>query len=123
MSKTIKKEKMVKNSNQSQQLPFDVQNNIKLLEKQIGSDNESLMEWVKKQPNFKGVIPFKFTPIVENQKQYDSYNFEIDDNIYYIQERKLKEIPLVNLEITTDKDCNINSLTMIITKKGKPYIL
>ena len=121
MNKTIKREEMVKKSNQSQQLPFDVQNNIKLLKKQLGSDNESLMEWVKKQPNFKGVIPFKFTPIVENQKQYDSYNFEIDDDIYYIQERKLKEIPLVNLEITTDKDCNINSLTMIMTKNGKPY--
>lgn len=123
MSKSeIKNRGLVNNSNQPQnQKPFDVQNNIKFLENTFGYyGRESLIDWVKEQPNFKGIIPLHFTPIVENQKQFDSFNFEVSDS-GIVSFDDVKNIPVQLVEITTDKDCNITSVTMIITKNGKPY--
>lgn len=104
----------------SQQLPFDILNNDKLINSLIGYD-DNLMEWVKKQPNFKGIIPFYFTPITENQKQYDLFNFEFSNSDNFVQSSKIKGIPLQNVEIITDGDCNITSITLIFIKNGIPY--
>ena len=120
MNNLKKKENLENNSSQLQQIPFDVMNNKKLLINKIG-DNDNLINWVKKQPNFKGVIPFYFTPIVENQKQYDLYNFEVSNSQNFVSERNIKGIPLQNVEITTDVNCNINSITLIITLNNKVY--
>jgi hypothetical protein len=95
-------------------------NNIKLSHNQIGYHNK-LMSWVKKQPNFKGVIPYYFTPIVENQIQFDSYNFNKDENVFYVSKEVVSKIPICNIEITTDKDCNIKSITLIISQNGKLF--
>lgn len=106
--------------NNINKLPFDVMNNIKLINNQIGNNN-NLMNWVKTQPNFKGVIPYYFTPIVENQKQYDLYNFEENENIYFVRKEDVSKIPLKNIEITTDNECNITSITLIISIKDKLF--
>jgi hypothetical protein len=103
------------------QKPFDVQNNINLFENQLGYHHqESLIKWVKKQPNFKGIIPFHFTPIVESQKEYDLFKFEID-SYSRIDTNSVKRIPTQLVEITTNKDCKINSITMVVNKNGKQY--
>ena len=122
MSKSeIKNRGLVKNSNQPQQLPFDVQNNINLFENQFGYHHkETLFKWVKEQPNFKGIIPFHFTPIVENQKEYDLYKFELDDKSRFF-EMGIENIPTQLVEIITDKDCKVTSVTMVISKNGKQY--
>lgn len=103
------------------QKPFDVQNNIDLFENQFGHHRQkSLIEWLKEQPNFKGVIPFHFTPIVENQKEYELYKFEVGSDLR-IDTDSVKNIPTQLVEITTDKDCKITSITMVTTKNGKQY--
>jgi hypothetical protein len=107
-------------SAQLQQLPFDVLNNYKLINSQIGYD-KNLMEWVKKQSNFKGIIPFYFTPITENQKQYELFNFEFSNSDNIVSRNRLNGIPLQNVEIITDSDCNFTSITLIILKNGVPY--
>lgn len=116
--KKIKLNSEIKNSNE---LPFDVTNNYKLFQKQIGHNDESLMCWVKTQPNFKGVIPFHFTPIVENQKQYDSYKIDIDEDVFFISKNDVSNIPLELVEIITDKECKITSITLIVNQKDKLF--